>query len=708
MVRAMRRVVTAILLVGCSTPPKPPVPTPTPVADNTPEPPHAAEPHDQAPPTPTKQTLAQAGIVVDWMDRAADPCVDFFEYACGNFVKTAQIPADRASWGAPQMVVKDSEDVLHKTLEDAAAAKGSTDPVTSKLGTYYAACMDEAAIEKAGIAPIKPLLDEIAKVKDGASAAQATIVLQAQGVSPFFGMGPTQDFADATQMIDGLDQAGLGLPDKKYYLESKGSMPKTRKAYVAHVARMFQLLGSTDKQAATSAANVMRIETALATKQQDDVLRRDPHAVYHRVERAGLEKSAPSFPWGELLKALDIPTVTAITVNSTTYYPAVAKMIATESPAALRDYLTWNVLQAFANDLGKAWVDEAFSFRKELLGQKELPARWLRCVRRTDQDLGELLAQSYVKQRFGGDSKARAVELTKTVLGAMRVELDNLPWMDDATRSAAKTKLDKMAALVGFPDKWRAYEFEITRTDFAKNAQAARMFEQRREFAKIGKPIDRFEWHMTPPTVNAYYDPSLNEIALPAGQLQPPFFGATFHPAVNFGSTGGGTIGHEMTHGFDDEGSQFDSDGNLRDWWSKTTKDKFTAATKCVVEQYGKYDAIPNIKLDGKLTAGENIADIGGVKLAFQAYQAWKTAQTTPVQKDIEGLSDDQVYYLAYAQSWCEKVTPEALELQAHSNPHSPPKWRVDGVIVNQPGFGTAYSCKAGAPMTPAKQCNVW
>jgi predicted metalloendopeptidase len=292
----------------------------------------------------------------------------------------------------------------------------------------------------------------------------------------------------------------------------------------------------------------------------------------------------------------------------------------------------------------------------------------------------------------------------------MRSELDTLTWMDDATRAAAKTKLDKMAYIVGYPDKWRAYDFAIS-GDYAANVAGAARWELARQLGKIGKPVDRFDWQMTPPTVNAYYDPTLNEIALPAGQLQPPFFHARFHPAVNFGSTGGGTIGHEITHGFDDEGSQFDGDGNLRDWWSKSTKDKFAEATKCVVDQYAKYEAVPKVKLDGKLTAGENIADNGGVKIAYLGYQTWKQEQAakgTPVQSKIDDLTDDQVYFLAYGQSWCDKATPESLETMAHSNPHSPPMWRVNGVIVNQPGFGPAYQCAASKPMTAGKQCSVW
>jgi putative endopeptidase len=656
----------------------------------------------------TTMSLAQSGIVPDWIDPAADPCTDFYAFACGGFLKTATIPPDRSSWGAIEIVVKDGEDFLHQILED--AAKSPTgDPTVGKLGTYYAACMDEPAIERAGIAPMQPQLDVVTKVSDARSAADAVIALHAETVFPMFAIAPQQDFGNATQVIAAIDQAGLGLPDRKYYLENKGNMARTRAAYLAHLGRLFRLLGHDERAARTAAADAMRVETALAKLQQDDVVRRNPHAVYHRVDRAALEtRIAPSFPWGDYLKALGIPGVTAITVNDPAYYTAVAGLLRSEKPAALRAYLSEVVMRGQAEVLGKAWVDEDFAMRKALTGVKELAPRWRRCLRRVDRDLGELLGQSYVKARFGGDAKARAVELTRAVLDAMRVELDHLPWMDDPTRAAAKQKLDKMAYLVGFPDKWRKYDFELKRTDYAGNVQAASRFELARQLAKIGKPVDRFDWGMTPPTVNAYYDPTLNEIALPAGQLQPPFFGLTFHPAVNFGSTGGGTIGHEMTHGFDDEGSQFDSDGNLRDWWSKPTKDRFAAATRCVVDQYAKYEAVPGVKLDGKLTAGENIADNGGVKLAYQAYQAWKAQQKPPPQAVVDSYTDDQLYFMAYAQSWCDKMTPEVLETRAHSNPHSPPMWRVNGVIVNQPGFGPAFKCAARAPMNPGKQCSVW
>lgn len=667
------------------------------------------DPHDRGKLSwaPPPMTLAESGLIAGWLDKTADPCTDFFQYACGGFTRTAEIPSDRSSWGTIAMVVKDSEEFQHKTLEDATKAT-SGDPVTQKLGAYYAACMDEEAIDKAGLGPIQALLARAAAVKTAADVRAAVILLHTEGVFPFFSAGPGQDFADASQMIASFDQAGLGLPERKYYLRNTDTIPKTRKAYRAHQVRMFQLLGLSARPAKLAADHAFKVETAIAKLQQDDVTRRDPRAVYHRIERVGLEKAAPTFPWGDYLAKRGIGSVTQITVNDPTYFTGIAKLLETEPPNVLADYLTWTVLRSSAPNLAKPWVDEAFTMEQALSGIKQLAPRWRRCVHHVDSELGELLAQSYVKAKFAGPAKLGATELTRSVLAAMRTEIETLPWMDAATRGPAKAKLDKMAYLVGYPDKWRAYDFPVSRTDFAGNVRTATRFELARQLTKIGKPVDRFDWQMTPPTVNAYYDSSLNELVLPAGQLQPPFYGAAFHPAINFGDTGGGTIGHEMTHGFDDEGSQFDADGNLHDWWSPETKQKFVAATRCIQDQYSAYEAVPKVHLDGKLTAGENIADNGGVKLAYEAYKTWRAGQKTPVQRDVEGSSDDQLFYLGYGQSWCMKVTPEALVTSVHSDPHSPAQQRVNGVIVNQPGFAAAFHCKAGAAMAPAKNCSVW
>jgi len=703
MLRLPIALAAAAALAACSSTPRPATPPPTP-----PDAAATTAPAPDASPAPAPaMTLAESGIVPEWIDAKADPCQDFFQYACGGFLATAKIPPDRSSWGAILIVEQRQEDLLHQILEQAAKAPGG-DPVMTKLGDYYAACTDEPAIEKAGLAPIQPLLDEIARVKDWKSAAHAVIDLHTYGIDPLFRVGPTQDYADATQMIAGFDQDGLGLPDRGYYLESKGNMKKVRDAYRAHVERMFALTGLGKAQARAAAADVMKVETALANLAQTKVARRDPHAVYHRIERAGLARAARTFPWNDFFEAMGIGGVTQVTVNDPAYFTGIDRLLHQQRPAALRHYLAWTVLDAAAPHLTKAFVDEDFAMAKTLSGIDQVPPRWRRCVQRVDDDLGELLGQPYVAARFAGSSKALATNLVEAVRGAMRAELARLPWMDAATATAARAKLDKMEALVGYPDTWRTYDFPISRTDYAGDVLAAGRFELHRELGKIGKPVDKHEWGMTPPTVNAYYEPSLNEIALPAGQLQPPFFKATFHPAVNFGATGGSTIGHEMTHGFDDEGSQFDGDGNLRNWWSKGTADQFHEATQCVIDQYAQYEAVPGVRLDGKLTAGENIADIGGVKLGFLAYQTWRAAQATPPPAKVGPYTDDQLYFLAYGQSWCSKATPQWAELRAHSNPHSPPRWRVDGVVADQPGFAKAFACKSGTPMAPANACTVW
>ena len=658
-----------------------------------------------APPAQAAMSLAQSGIVPAWMDAQVDPCQDFYAHACGGFLESAVIPPDRSSFSAIAVVEQETENFLRDVLERAAAS--GSDPLVQKLGDYYAACMDEAAIEAQGLKPLAAPLAQIAKVRDAASAAAAVIALHQLAVFPLFDLAPTQDFADATQVILALDQSGLGLPDRKYYLED-GKMKQTREAYLAHVERMFVLYGTPRGELKQAVADVLRIETTLAKLAQDMVVRRDPHAVYHRVDRQGLEALAPSFPWDDYFSALGISDVSAITVNDPAYFAGIARLLREEKPSALVHYFTWTLLHDSAGDLGSAFVAEDFTLDSLLVGVEEIAPRWRRCVARVDSDLGELLAQPYVAARFAGDAKLRATELTRAVFEAMSLELERLPWMDDATRAAAHEKLERMSSLVGYPDRYRQYEFAVDRGTYGENRLAATRFELARQLRKIGKPVDRQDWQMTPPTVNAYYEPTLNQLALPAGQLQPPFFGPRFHPAVNFGATGGGTIGHEMTHGFDDEGSQFDAFGNLRDWWSPGTKAAFARATSCVEKQYAAYEAVPGVKLDGKLTAGENIADIGGVKIAFLAYQAFRTHTTPAPQPVVEGLSDEQLYFLAYAQSWCAKLTPALLETMAHTNPHSPPRFRVNGVVVNQPAFAAAYGCAAGTPMNPGQACEVW
>jgi len=649
-------------------------------------------------------TLQSTGLSPEWLDRSVDACQDFYQLACGGLLKNVEIPADKSAWGPSQQLQLRTEELLRTMLEKAAHQPGD-EPIQKKLGAWYGACMDEPAIEKAGVTPLKPLFAVVARVKDAATLDAAVIELHKRGIFPLFDIGSQQDFKDATLVIAGLDQDGLGLPDRDYYLDDDAKTKDVREAYRTHVQRMFALAGERAAASKQAAEDVLRIETALAGLAQDKVSRRDPYKIYHKIDRQGLDEAAKGFPWSDYFKGLGFPEIKDVSVNSVPYFAGIEALLRGEKPATWRSYLRWNVLASQAGRLGKAFVDERFSLRQKLTGQKEIEPRWKRCVQSTDRALGELLAQEYVKARFDAASKRGAEDLIKTIRSAMGAELGSLPWMDPATRAAAQEKLARMNDKIGYPVRWKSYDFEVRAGAYAANALASDTFELARSLRKVGKPVDRDDWQMTPPTVNAYYDSSLNEMVFPAGILQPPFFDKAFAPAVNYGATGA-VMGHELTHGFDDEGSQFDGAGNLRNWWSDATGKLFKEQTRCVVDQYAGYEAVPGVKLNGDLTAGENIADIGGLKLALTAFREARKGAAERFVAD--GYTEEQVFFLAYGQSWCEKERPEYLELLAKTNPHSPPRYRVDGVVSDLPAFGEAFSCKEGAPMRPAKVCAVW
>ena len=651
-------------------------------------------------------TLASVGLNPSWMDKSVDPCTDFYAYSCGGFDKNEPIPADRASWGATEQLEKSNEDLLHEILEQ--DAKDAHDPVAKKIGDWYSACMNEDAIEKRGATPLAPLLAEVAKVKDAATLDAAVAVLHQHQIWVLFDIGAVQDFKDATQEIAMLDQDGLGLPDRDYYVLDDGNRKEVRDLYRAHVERVMKLIGEPDAEAKQAVEDVMRIETKIAKLSQTNVARRDPNAIYHRVERAGLAAAAKTFPWDAYFAGLGFPDLKTISVNSTDYFKGIDDLTHAETPEAWRHYLAFHVADDEAMRLSKAFVDEAFAMRKALTGEQELPPRWKRCVRSTDGALGELLGQAYVAQKFNGDSKTEAERELTLVKGAMHDELAKLAWMDPATRDAAQAKLAKITDKVGYPARWKSYDYAVSRDDYATNAMASDAFELQRNLKKIGKPIDHELWDMTPPTVNAYYDPSMNQINFPAGILQPPFFSKDFAEAVNFGATVG-AMGHELTHGFDDEGSQFDGDGNLRDWWTPATEKKFKAQTGCVSKQYSRYSPLPGVHLNGDLTLGENIADIGGLKLALSALHAsHAAAKSAPVSAN--GFTEDQIFFLAYGQSWCEKQRPELVQTLVKTDPHSPARFRVNGPVSDVPAFGQAFKCKKNAPLMPppAQVCDVW
>jgi putative endopeptidase len=648
-------------------------------------------------------SLESAGITAAAMDTRADPCQDFYQFACGTLVDKGEIPADRTSWGPVAQLQVRNEEFLRATL-DRARDKPGDDPAAKKIGAWYGACMNEDALEKSGAKPLQPLLDGIDKIKDVKGLYAEVAALHKHAIFPFFEVTSQQDFKDATLVIAALDQSGLGLPNRDYYLDDDAHTKEIRAFYQGYVERLFGLLGAKPDYAKKAAEDVLRIETALAKIAQDKVARRDPYKIYNKIDRKGLAAASKGFPWDDYWKTLGFPEVKDISVNSVPYFTALDALLKAEKPEAFRHYLTSVTVRSQASRLSSAFVKERFAMKQKLTGQKELEPRWRRCVSSTDDALGELLGQQYVKEKFDADSKREAKALIQGIRGAMKTELGGLPWMDAPTRTAAVDKLTRMNDKVGYPDRWRSYDFEVG-ADYAANALTADAFDLARTLKKVGKPVDRGEWQMSPPTVNAYYDPSLNEMVFPAGILQAPFFDKHFIPAVNYGSTGA-VMGHELTHGFDDEGSQFDGSGNLRNWWSDATGKLFKEQTKCVINQYSSYEAVPGVHVNGELTAGENIADIGGLALAYSAYRSVRKDARDPVTSG--GYTEDQLFFLAYGQSWCSKIRPEVLELMAKTNPHSPPRFRVDGVVADVPAFAQAFSCKASTPMRPAKACGVW
>ena len=657
------------------------------------------------------QTSASEPVLdVSAMDKAIDPCVDFYAYSCGGWMKKNPIPPDQASWGTYGKLEDENRTQLRSILEEAAKTNGARNAVSQKIGDYYASCMDEAAIDKLGAGPLRPELDRIANLKSKQEFAEYVATTPypppLYGGGTLFAFRSDQDFKDSTQVIAEIDQSGLGLPDRDYYLKDDAKSEELRKAYVAHVTKMFQLVGDSASDAAQEAATVMRIETALAKGQMTRVERRDPPKLYHKMRAEELQKLAPVFGWSAYFAKTGIGSLQSLNVVTPEYLRTLNQEIEKESLADWKSYLRWHAAHSAANDLSAPFVKEHFDFYgKALRGRQELPPRWKRCTNDVDDDLGEALGQAYVAKYFSPGAKQAALKMVKEIEAAMQSEIRALPWMGEATKEQALTKLHAIANKIGYPDKWRDYStLEIVRGDHIGNSERASWFEFHRWLAKIGKPVDRDEWGMTPPTINAYYDPQKNDINFPAGILQPPLFSALSDAAPNYGDTGG-TMGHELTHAFDDEGSQFDAQGNLRNWWTDADRKQFEQRAQCVVDQYSGYTIIDDIKINGKLTNGEDLADLGGTLLA---YLAWK--QDTEGQKlePLDGLTPEQRFFVAYGQSWCTNERDENKRLRATVDPHSPEKYRANGVVSNMPEFRTAFHCKPGQPMARENSCRVW
>jgi putative endopeptidase len=650
--------------------------------------------------------LAQTGDVLDVnsMDTGADPCVDFFTYSCGGWIKNNPIPPDQTSWSVYSKLEDDNKTLLRAILESSARPEGRRDAVTQKIGDYYAACMDENAINAVAIKPLQPLLDQIQQLRFKRDIANV-IAVMVPGDS-LFRFRSDQDYKDSTQVIAEADQGGLGLPDRDYYLKTDAKSVELRKAYVAHLQKIFELLGDKSSTSATEAQTVMRIETALAKGSLTRVERRDPRKLYHKMTIEQLVALSPSFQWKTYFTKVGLPSLEALNVETPEFFKTLTIELRDEPLASWKAYLRWHLINANAPFLSSEFVNADFDFYgKTLQGAQELEPRWKRCVGYTDNDLGEALGQAYVERTFSPDAKRRAQKMVMEIEEAMGRDIESLSWMTPATKEHALEKLHTVANKIGYPDKWRDYTaLTIVRNDEMGNVLHAREFEFQRQLAKIGKPVDRGEWLMTPPTVNAYYDPQMNDINFPAGVLQPPLFDPNSDAAPNFGDTGA-TIGHELTHGFDDEGRQFDAHGNLRDWWTPEDAKAFEQRASCISDQYSQYVILDDIKINGKLTLGEDVADLGGLILSYMAWQDDTKGQTL---KPIEGFTPEQRFFIAYGQSWCSSTRDETKRLRATIDPHSPDKYRANGVVSNMPEFQEAFHCKAGAPMVRENRCRVW
>ncbi|MHB8303565.1 MAG: M13 family metallopeptidase [Acidobacteriaceae bacterium] len=666
--------------------------------------------HADPPAKTAAKTIAPIpGFDTGIMDTSADPCADFYKYACGKFAQKYPIPGDLPLNDQFENLDEYNHQLLHGILDQAAKPRAGRSAEEQKTGDYYAACMNTDAIDADGLKPLQPELDRIDALKNKSDLPPLLAHDQKINVNAFFGLGSMQDYKDATQEIAVVDQGGLGLPERDYYLRSDAKSVKLRQEYTEHVAKMLQLSGEPAAKAASDAKDILALETSMAKASMGMVERRDPYKTYHMEPLATLASTDPSLHWVTLLQRAGAPPIQQLNVANPAYFQSLNGILAQADMATVRNYLRVHLLDSFASRLPKAFDDESFDFYgRKLSGTPKMPVRWKRCVTGTDAALGEALGKVYVQKYFAGDSKQKTLDMVKAIETSMNKDLTGLAWMGPETKVKAIQKLDLITNKIGYPDKWRDYStLTIKPNDALGNSIRAREFEAARQLKKIGKPVDKNEWEMSPPTVNAYYDPSMNNINFPAGILQPAFYDKSAPEVVNYGHIGA-VVGHELTHGFDDQGSQFDGNGNLKNWWTPEDKKQFDARTTCIANEYSSFVAVDDLHVNGKMTLGENTADNGGIRLAYMAMEAYAAHRNIDLTKKMGGFSPEQQFFIGYAQNWCTNARPQFVRLLVQSDPHSPDQFRANGVVRNMPEFAHAFSCKKGAPMAPVDRCRVW